>query len=261
MPSQVSGQPLVLGPVHAQVPVEHQGHLGGDPGLDVDAVGDVADRHVLLGEMGIQGLPHPPRDHAVQGADAVGVARELEGQHGHAERLVPVADVHPAQPHEVLVREVQPFADLAEVLLDQTGGKAIVTGGDRRVRGEDGHPRHLPHHLAEGKRGRFHHGPDHLDRGERAMPLVEMEHRGIDVQRVQGADAAHPQEQLLADPDAGVAAVEPARQGPVRLAVLGNVRVQQQERRPPHLHPPDPGPQALRSPSRSRSSAAGRPVR
>ena len=144
------GEPLVPGPVHTQMAIEQEGHLGRHPGLDVHAVGDVADRHVLLGEVRVQRLPHSPRDHAVQGADAVGVPRQLQCQHGHAERLVRIGGIHPAQPHEVIEREMQPFADLAEVLLDQAGGKAIVSGSDRRVGGEDGHPRHLPHHLAEG---------------------------------------------------------------------------------------------------------------
>ena len=95
IPSQVSGMPLALGPVGAQVAVEEQVHLRGDPALHVDAVGDVADRHVLLGRVGEERLPHPPRDRAVQGADAVGVPRELQGQHGHAERLVGVARDRP----------------------------------------------------------------------------------------------------------------------------------------------------------------------
>ena len=62
----------------------------------------------------------------------------------------------------------------------------------------------------------------------------------MNLERMQRPDAADAQEQLLADPDPGVAAVEPRGQRPVRLGVLGHVRVEQQQRRPPDLDPPDP---------------------
>ena len=77
--------------------------LGRDPARDVDPVGDVADRHVLLGHVDVQRLPHPPRDDPMQCADAVGVTRQLEREHGHAERLVGIGRVDPPQAHEVLV--------------------------------------------------------------------------------------------------------------------------------------------------------------
>ena len=203
---------LATRPVGPQVAVEEQVQLRGDPALDVHPVGDVADRHVLLGPAREQGLPHPPRDHAVQRADAVGVLRELQRQHGHAERLVVVGRVDPPQAHEVLVREVQGLADLAEVLLHQRGREPVVAGGHRRVGGEDRHRRDVAHHLAERQAGRLDLPADHLQRREGAVPLVEVQHRGGDLQGVQGPDAADAQEQLLADAGPGIAAVEPRRQ-------------------------------------------------
>ena len=69
------GKPLALGPVGPQVPVEEQVHLRRDPALDVNPVGDVADRDVLLGRVDEERLPHPSRDRAVQRTDAVGIPR------------------------------------------------------------------------------------------------------------------------------------------------------------------------------------------
>ncbi len=231
--------PLLARPVVAQVAVEEQVHLRRHPALDVHAVGDVADRHLFLGTVGEQRLPHPPRDGAVQRADAIGVPRELQRQHGHAERLVVIGRVDPPQSHEVLVGQVQRLADLAQVLLHQRGREPVVAGGHRRVGGEDRHGRDVAHHLAERQAARHDLPADHLQRRECAVPLVEVHHRGGDLQRVQGPQPADAQEQLLADAGPGIAAVEPRRQRPVRVAVLRHVGVQQEERRAADLHPPD----------------------
>ncbi len=137
---------------------------------------------------GEQRLPHPPRDHPVQGADAVGVARQLERQHRHAERLVGIAGIHPPQPHEVVVRQVERLPDLAQVLLDQAGGKPIVAGGDRRVRREHRHrrPRRAsPRQTAAPLDSII--DADHLERRKGTVPLVEMQHPGIECP----APAAH----------------------------------------------------------------------
>ena len=78
---------------------------------------------------------------------------------------------------------------------------------------------------------------DHLQPGEGAVPFVQVEHARVDAQRLQRADAADAQQQLLADAHAVVAAVEPRRQ----LAVLGlvalDVGVEQQQRVAPDREP------------------------
>ena len=71
------------------------------------------------------------------------------------------------------------------------------------------------------------------------MPLVEVDHRGVDAQRVEGPDSANAEQQFLPDADAGVSAVEPAGQGAVRLTVLRHVAIEQQERGAADLDSPD----------------------
>ena len=56
------------------------------------------------GLSGIEAVPHVPADAAVQFAHGVGGARELQRQHGHAERLLQVLRIHPAQRHQLRER-------------------------------------------------------------------------------------------------------------------------------------------------------------
>ncbi len=80
-------------------------------------------------------------------------------------------------------------------------------------------------------------------------------------QRVQGPHPADPQQQLLADPDPRVASVKPRRQRPVRLAVLGDVRIQKQAASSGRLPPSRPARAGRRWSSRPRPGAACRPAR
>ena len=46
-------------PVRAEVPLVDLAHLRRQPGVDVHTVGDVADRHLVFAEAGVQRHPHP----------------------------------------------------------------------------------------------------------------------------------------------------------------------------------------------------------
>ena len=176
----------------------------------------------------------------MQGADAVGVPRQFERQHGHAERLVGVARINPSQPHEVVVRQVEGLADLAQVLFDERGREPVVAGGHGRMGRENRHRRDVAHDLAKRQAGGLHQRADHFQRRERAMPLVEMQDGGVNLERMKCPQAADAQKQLLANPDARVSAIKPGGQRPIRLGVLRNVRVEKQQHRPPDLDSPDP---------------------
>ena len=75
-------------PVGAQMPVVELVHLRREPGVGVNAVGDVADRHAIFADASKQRRPHRARDLGVQRRDGVGAARDLERQHRHAECFV-----------------------------------------------------------------------------------------------------------------------------------------------------------------------------
>ena len=182
--------------------------------------------------------PHPPRDVAVEVAHGVGPAGKLQRQDGHAERLVLVLRLDPAQAHQLLEGDAQLVAQRAKVLLDQRAVEAVVSGGDGRVRGEDGAMGDLPQRRLEAHPVFFHPHADGLERGEGAVPFVEVKNARGNPQGGQRADPAHPGHQFLADPRAVVAAVEPGGQFAVLGAVAGHVAVQQIQLHPPHAHQP-----------------------
>ena len=77
-----------LGPVRAEMAVVELVHLLREPRADVNAVGDVADRHLFLGSSREERRPHGARDLAVQRRHRVGAARQLQREHRHAEAFV-----------------------------------------------------------------------------------------------------------------------------------------------------------------------------
>ena len=205
-------------------------HLRREPRLDVDAVGDVADRHVIFAALGIEAAPHRPRHLAVQRRHGVGAVAGSQGQHRHAERLVAVVRVDAAEAHELVAIEAERFAQRSEVLVDEPRAEAVVPGRHRRVRRE--------HDLCGDAAERFpdvdalddHPLPHELERREGAVALVEVQHAGRDAQGGKRAHAADAEQQFLADADALVAAVEPRRQLAIFGLVAVDVRIEQQQR-------------------------------
>ena len=193
------------------MPIEDEMHGRGEPRRRVHAVGDVADRHALLGDAWVERAPHRARDLAVQRRDGVGAMRELERQHRHAERLARVAGVDAAEAHEPRLVHAERVAQRPEVLLDHVGGEAIVPRGHRRVRREDDLRRDAAARLVRGDAFSHHPLVHELQRREGAVALVQVNDAGHDVERRQRADAADAEQQLLAEPDAVVAAVQSGR--------------------------------------------------
>ena len=75
------------------------------------------------------------------------------------------------------------------------------------------------------------------------MALVGVEHLGVDAERVERADAADAEEDLLPQPVLGLAAVEPVGDVAEVGRVLLDVGVEQVQRHAPDLRLPDPGDQ------------------
>ena len=78
-----------------------------------------------------------------------------------------------------------------------------------------------------------------LDQHERRVALVEMPRRGLHAQRPQCPHAADAQHQLLVKPHLAATHVQDVGDGAVLVGVLGDVRVQQQQRDAADLHEPD----------------------
>ncbi len=82
-------------------------------------------------------------------------------------------------------------------------------------------------------------GGDALEGQERRVPLVDVKGGGLDVERRQRPHAADPEQDLLLQAQLAVAAVELVRDLPVGGGVLADVGVEEVERDPTYLHPPD----------------------
>ena len=130
------------------------------------------------------------RDVAVQAAHGVGPARELQPEHGHAERFVLVLRLDAAQAHQLLERDAQLVAQRAEVLLDQAAVEAVVAGGHGRVRGEDGVLGDVAQGVVEAQAVVLHPLANRFERGERAVAFVQVVDARRDAQRRQRPHAA-----------------------------------------------------------------------
>ena len=167
----------VLAPVGRRCAVVEVLHRRREPGAHVDAVGDVAHRDLVLAVVRPQHLPRLARDAPVQRRDAVRVARHLERQHRHAQRLAVVLGADAAEAEELLARQPQRAAQRIQVIVDQLGREAVVAGVDRRVRGEDRALRDVLRAGAEVGAALLHAQARVLQRGERAVPFVEVQAR------------------------------------------------------------------------------------
>ena len=231
----------------AQIPVERQhavvqrADLRRQPGRHVNAVRDVPDRDFFFAAPRPEIGPHPAADDAVQARDGVRPPAELERQHRHAERFLLVLRLDAPQAHQRIVLEPQLVALRPEVLFDQLGAEAVVPGGDGSVRREGAHGRRLAQRLVERQVVFFHPLADDFEPGEGRVPFVHVDHARLDPHRRQGPHAADPQDDLLADARPLVAAVQPARQVPVFVAVLGDVGIEQVQRNAADVDLPDAG--------------------
>ncbi len=244
------------------------GDLRRHPRGRVHAVGDRGDRHLRLVEGRPQPVEHAAADVAVQLRDAVGALRQPEAHHRHVEDagVSPVVVLRAERQH-LVHRHAGRRAVVAEVLLDQRPREPVDPRRDRRMRRED---RRGASRLQGGRevdvavRGELAN-PLHPE--EAGMALVGVEHLRLRRARdpcvhPQRPHAAHPQQQLLAQPVLGRPAIQPVRDQPVRLGVLLEVGVEQQQRHPAHGRHPDPGQQvrAVGHPDRDRGPRAVRLV-
>ena len=163
----------------------------------------------------------------------------LQGEDRHAELLGLVGRIDAPERQKRLLRESERVPQRSEVLLDELRREPIVPGRHRRVRGEDDLRRHAAHRFVRADALDIHPPPHQLERRKGAVSLVQMHDAGRDVERGQRAHAADAEQQLLADPDALIAAVEPGGQLAVLGAVAVDVRVEQQERVASDGDPPD----------------------
>ena len=161
----------------------------------------------------------------------------------------PRIDAAPA--HELLVVEPERSRSGPRCSSISSRGEAIVARGHRRVRGEDDLRRDAAERLVGVDAFGGHALPHELERGEGAVAFVQMHDARRDAERCERADAADAEQQLLADADALVAAVEPRRQLAIFRLVALDVGIEQQQRAAADRQLPDARRRSCRCASRS----------
>ena len=213
------------------------------PARDVDAVGDVADRHLARRQPREEGLEQAAAHLGVQPAHAIDPAAAADREIGHVEGLRGVAGIPPAQREQIVHGDAQRLPRvLRQVLPHELGGEAVEAGLHRRVRRE-----HVPgagdgERLVERASRLLHVLASPLQHGERGVPLVQVADVRGDAEQAQQAPAEHPEQQLLLETQLGPAAVQLAGDGPDVRRVGGVVGVEQVQPASSHLHFPGPDP-------------------
>ncbi len=150
-------------------------------------------------------------------------------KHCHAEIFVIVACIFAAEFHEPRMGQPEFFAQRPEMLLDEIGAKAIMTGRYRGMRGEDNFARHARGSLLEAHPFFFHAAANCFEHGKSTVPLVEVQHARSNAHRAQRAHAANAEQKFLPDADAFITAVQARSQ----LAIFGHIpfyiRIEQQQ--------------------------------
>ena len=212
----------------------------GEPRFGVDAVGDGADGHFVLGHAGPDVLPQPLADFAVELAHAVGVAAGAQGEDGHREG-VHLVDGRLPVGEEVVEGDADLGRVIAEIFLHQIPWESVVARRDRGVGGEDVGCGHELEGALEVKALVLHAPAHQFQREERRVAFVHVVDRRLEPHGVEGVDAADAEHDLLLDAHFEIAAVELRRDEPVFEPVFGDVGVEQEERDAADHHLPHLG--------------------
>src|ERR1700676_2961719 len=101
------------------------------------------------------------------------------------------------------------------MLLDQTCVKAVVTGGNRRMGRKDDFAGDAWNGAVEIQAFLLHAVSNRFEDGKPAVPFVQVQNAWRNAHRLQGAEAAHAQQQFLADSKAVIASIETRGEFPI----------------------------------------------
>ena len=127
----------IIAPGGGEVAIEHIAHLVTQPGLGVDAIGNGFNRLGIRLEVREKMAPHVIADLTVQLADPIFIARQPDGQDGHAKLLILVTRRREPEVDELIAGNPGLSAVIRKVFSDQPNIKSFVASGDRRVGGKD----------------------------------------------------------------------------------------------------------------------------
>ena len=203
----------------------------------MDTVRHVRDRDVVSRHVVEERPPHLAGDLAVQPAHAVGMAGEPQRKRGHPRPFV-ASGTRAAEIEETVGADPEPPWKVGEGSGEGVRVVRLVPCGHGRVGREHAaraclRERRLELLAAGHPIGRK------LERSQRRMSLVEVEHARLDPEHPQRSDRAHAEEGVLAEARQRVALVEPGGDPAVDRVVLVELGIEEVERHPTDLRPPD----------------------
>src|SRR5262249_20174011 len=161
-------------------------------------------------------------------ADAVDRVARAQRQRRHVEHRAAAVVVVPEREEAFAVRaEIAPGA--GQMRLDEMKRKRVVTSGHRCVRCEDGGATNLLERAVEARAG-LAQIANALQHDECRVPLVEMVDRRRYAHRLQNANAADAENDLLLHARLAIAAVEARRELAIPWRVLFEIGVEKIER-------------------------------
>ena len=83
----------VAHPLAAEIAIEDELNVRRQPGARMNAIGHMADRHLIGRHLRPEVVPHFSRDIAVQPTDAVDAIGQTDRKHGHREALLAISHV------------------------------------------------------------------------------------------------------------------------------------------------------------------------
>ena len=197
------------GPVGAEIIFEKIVVPMGDPGSDVDAVGDMGNGYFRFRSSRPDVGPHAAGNLAVEFADPVAVLGHAQSENKHGKRAVGAGSRRLAPGNHFVGRGAQSILQGFKIGLDQLGREFIMAGGNRGVGGEDGGPGHDFQGGFQVDLVSFHAVVQPLQAAKGRMAFVHVAHLWPDFQRFQGPHAANAQKNFLGQPYVGFAAVQP----------------------------------------------------
>jgi hypothetical protein len=226
----------VLAPLVIEGRVEEFGPGLMQEGRYVHAVRHEADR--ILFRMNLRPLIRAePRGHrAVNAAHAIDAACAVQREACHVEEAG--RRRRSAELEEALERKAELADEVAEVRDDLIVSESVVPCGDGCMGGEDAL---RAHHLERGaeRQSAVQVLAQQLEDEEGSVAFVQVPHGRRKSERAQGARAAEAEDHLLTDARGLVSAVKAMGDVAVGRRVLRAVRVEQENRDPPDLRPPE----------------------
>src|SRR6185436_13877495 len=143
-----------------------------------------------------------------------------------------------AEREELVAVRAERAPRAGQMLLDQMEGERVVSGGHGRVGREDRRLADLLERVLE-RPAPLDQLADPLQHDEARVALVEMERAGADAERLERADAADAEDDLLLNARLAIAAVEARGELAIPRRVFRQVGVEQVQRDAADEHAPD----------------------